>query len=127
MIGEMYEKLPVELVMHILKFTPHPLVEVMQVGFRTDPYMICDFCENAIFLKTGKWSCQYTENMICGTCYVENAEELEREFKRKAQEEYEEYMREQEVDLEGWGGFVRGVLPMTIAIAIVIAIAIDVI
>jgi hypothetical protein len=53
MIGEMYEKLPVELVMHILKFTPHPLVEVMQVGFRTDPYMICDFCENAIFLKRG--------------------------------------------------------------------------
>ena len=105
MIGELYEKLPVEVVWKILKFTPHPIAEVLKEGFRTDPYMICDFCENAIFLKTGKWSCQYTENMICGTCYAENAEELKREFERTSQDRFEEYLNEQEVNLEGWGDF----------------------
>jgi hypothetical protein len=31
MIGEMYEKLPVEVVMNILKFTPHPIAEEIQL------------------------------------------------------------------------------------------------
>ena len=36
--------------------------------------------------------------MICDTCYVENEAELKREFKRQAEEEYEEYLNEQRVD-----------------------------
>ena len=100
MIGELYEKLPVEIVMNILKFTPHPIIEVIQGGFKTEPYLNCDFCKKVIFLASGKWSCQFTENMICDTCYVENEAELKREFKRQAEEEYDEYVNEQRVDLE---------------------------
>ena len=99
MIGELYgKKLPVELVMHILKFTPHPIIEVIKEGFRTEPYHNCGFCKKAIFLNTGKWSCQYTQDMICSTCYEENEVELIREFKRIANEIYEEYLNEQRVD-----------------------------
>ena len=37
------------------------------------------------------------QDMICGTCYEENKEELIREFERIAEEEYEEYLNEQRV------------------------------
>ena len=98
MIGELYEKLPIEIVMNILKFTPHPIIEVIKEGFRTEPYHNCGFCKKVIFLNTGKWSCQYTQDMICSTCYEENEVELIREFKRIANEIYEEYLNEQRVD-----------------------------
>jgi hypothetical protein len=43
MFGELFEKLPVEIVMNILKFTPHPIIEVIKEGFRTEPYHNCGF------------------------------------------------------------------------------------
>ena len=56
------------------------------------------FLKNVIVLAKGMWSFEYTEDIICSTCYEENEEELITEFERTANEIYEECLNEQRVD-----------------------------
>ena len=78
MIEDLRNKLPEELVWNVLKYTEHPCATIMKEGFNTDPYIRCGFCVKVVFLDTGNWSCKLTDDIICGACYLENKEELER-------------------------------------------------
>jgi Fe-S-cluster containining protein len=102
MIGELYDKLPVEMVWNILKFSVHPCAEIMKKGFNKYPYMRCGLCCNVIFWDNHKWEhigvhvkeIDFYDGILCGRC----CETHDKHIRRAIEAQYEEYLDEQRVD-----------------------------
>ena len=92
MIEELFNKLPDEVVWHVIKYLKHPIIEIIEEGILESSYINCDMCRKIIFLETGNWKTTFNQT-ICGNCYITHRYEIElEEYKRY--NEYSEELRE---------------------------------
>ena len=70
MIGELREKIPDEIVWNILKFTRHPLAELIDKCFKQWYYDFCYCCEKIINMHKDESAFLFHSIItICGNCY----------------------------------------------------------
>jgi hypothetical protein len=86
MIEELYNKLPDEVVWHVIKYLKHPIIEIIEEGILEGPYIICDMCGKIVFQKTGNWKIARFETLFYH-CFITNGYDIE-------EEEYLEELRE---------------------------------